>query len=156
MRKRIVDSDTAAHAAAVEWLPLENIAEVEVSSEDPLHPVEAALLPAPGGGWRASTSGRQSIRLIFSPAQRLCRIRLVFVETAVERTQEYLLRCWSSDGRTVRDIVRQQWTFSPQGSTCETEEHRFEACDVDELQLIVVPDISGGSAVASLAELRVA
>jgi hypothetical protein len=83
------------------------------------------------------------------------RILLEFVEPAVERTQEFVLR-WSSDGRTLHDVVRQQWNFSPQGATEQTEDHRVELNGVTVIELTIVPDISGGSARASLATWRLA
>ena len=74
----------------------------------------------------------------------------------MERTQEYALR-WSSDGgQSFREIVRQQWNFSPQGSTSESEDHRVELSDVTILELIIIPDTSGKIALASLAQLRLA
>jgi hypothetical protein len=136
------------------WLDLEALARVEITSEQPGYPIESALQVG-GEGWRASAPGMQTIRFFFDAPQQLHRIRLHFVEPAVTRTQEYVLR-WSSDGgRTFRDIVRQQWNFSPQGSTSQTEEHRVELPAVDVLELSVIPDTSGGSAVASLAQLRI-
>src|SRR5438034_8674392 len=54
-----------------------------------------------------------ALRLIFDQPQRLTRIALVFEEAAIKRTQEFVLR-WSPDGgRSFREIVRQQWNFSP-------------------------------------------
>ena len=71
----------------------------------------------------------------------------------------YLLR-WSADGgQSFREIVRQQWNFSPQASTSETEEHQVELAGVKVLELIITPDIGNdgnNDAVASLAQLRVA
>ena len=157
MRKRVIgETPQAGVSEATDWLGPEHVAEVEVSSEDPAQPIESALVDDQGPGWRAASPGRQTIRLRFEPARRLERVRLVFVETGVARTQEYLLR-WSSDGgRSYREIVRQQWNFNPQGSTSETETHRLDLAAVDVLELIITPDIAGGGAVASLAQLRVA
>ena len=104
------------------WLDLEQLADVEISSQDTEHPIECALLDEPGGGWRAAEPGKQIIRLFFTPAQDVHRIRLEFVESTMERTQEYVLR-WSSDGgQSLREIVHQQWNFSPASATCETED----------------------------------
>ena len=50
------------------------------------------------------------------------RIWLRFVETATERTQEFTLRYRELGGSAVKEIVRQQWNFSPAGSTAETED----------------------------------
>ena len=136
-------------------LDLEALARVEITSEQPGYPIESALRPG-GLGWRASAPGMQTIRFFFDAPQRLHRIGLHFVEPLVERTQEYVLR-WSSDGgRTFRDIVRQQWNFSPLGSTSQTEDHRVDLPAVDVLELSIVPNTSGGSAIASLAQLRIA
>lgn len=155
MRKRIVPSTEEAPESAPEWLDLEALAEVEITSEDPAHPIESALLPADGPGWRAGGPGPQSIRLLFDPPRALHRIRLEFRETAVDRTQEYVLR-WSADGQEFRDVVRQQWNFSPGGATSQVEDHRVELAGVAVLELDITPDIGGGSAPASLEKLRVA
>jgi hypothetical protein len=157
MRKRIIaprEQETAV--AEDDWLDLEGLAEVEVSSEDIAHPIEAALLPGCGPGWRASAPGKQTIRLLFTRPQRLKRISLSYVESTTPRTQEYVLR-WSPDGgRDYREIVRQQWNFSPQGASSETEDHLVDLPGATALELIIIPDIGGGEAVASLARLRLA
>jgi hypothetical protein len=135
---------------------VERLAEVEITSEDAAHPIESALLPGRAPGWRAAGPGKQTIRLLFDNPQRLRQIRLNFVETHTERTQEYVLR-WSPDGgQSFREIVRQQWNFSPQGTTSETEDLHVELSAVTVLELIIIPDISGGNAFASLAQLRLA
>jgi hypothetical protein len=104
-------------------------------------------------GAGTADSGIQTIRLIFDEPQRLTRIALVFEETETERTQEFVLR-WSGDGgRSFREIVRQQWNFSPPKTIREVEEYRVALSDVTVLELIVVPDISRGAARASLKRL---
>jgi len=136
------------------WLDLDRAAIVEVTSEEKEYPVEFALLPGEVRGWRASASGPQTIRLVFDEPQRLTRISLVFEESAQERTQEFVLR-WSQDGgRTFREIVRQQWNFSPPNTLREVEEYRVELSGVTVLELVIVPDISRGPARASLRSLR--
>jgi len=136
------------------WLDLEGAAVVEVTSEDKEYPVESALVPAEMRGWRAADSGSQTIRLIFDKPQRLTRIALVFEETETERTQEFVLR-WSSDGgRSFREIVRQQWNFSPPTTMREIEKYQVELSNVTVLELVIVPDTSRGAARASLKSLR--
>ena len=140
MRKRLIaDVEPAASPATEDWLDLQNMAEVEISSEDSSHPVESALLPGEGVGWRAAMPGRQTIRLLFAPPQRIRRIRLCFVETSSSRTQEYVLRRSADGGQSFSEIVRQQWNFSPQAATSETEEHRVELYGVTVLELIITP-----------------
>ncbi|MEO5864230.1 MAG: carbohydrate-binding protein [Nitrospiraceae bacterium] len=155
MRKRIIAPvQQKTTSPDQDWLNVESLAEVEITSEDAAHPIEFALLPGQASGWRAAGPGMQTIRILFSQPQRLRRICLNFVETHTERTQEYVLR-WSSDGgQSFREIVRQQWNFSPHGTTGETEDHHVELPAVTVLELSIIPDISGGNAFASLAQLR--
>jgi hypothetical protein len=136
------------------WLDLDRAAVVEVTSEEKEYPVEAALVLGELQGWRAADSGTQTIRLIFDKPPRLTRISLVFEETEMQRTQEFVLR-WSPDGgRSFREIVRQQWNFSPPATTGENEDYHVALSDVTVLELMIVPDISRGAAHASLKSLR--
>jgi hypothetical protein len=136
------------------WLNLDREAVVEVTSEEKDYPVESALVAGETLGWRAVDSDAQSIRLIFDEPQRLKRIALVFEETETERTQEFVLR-WSGDyGGSFQEIVRQQWNFSPPETIREDEEYQVELSNVTVLELIIVPNMSGGAARASLKNLR--
>src|SRR5207253_7911691 len=97
-------------------------------------------------GWRAASPGTQTIRLLFDQPQKLRRISLAFEENEIKRTQEFVLR-WSSDGGTsFREIVRQQWNFSPPETVREVEEYQVELSNVTVLELIIVPNMSGGAA----------
>jgi hypothetical protein len=155
MRKHLITAsrqDAAAHDGG--WLDLDRLSVVEVTSEDKDYPVESALAAGGTRGWRAADSGTQTIRLIFDQPQRLTRIVLVFEETETSRTQEFVLRWSGDDRRSFRDIVRQQWNFSPPNATREVEEFQVALSDVAVLELVIVPDISRGSAHASLKSLR--
>ena len=155
MRKRLVPPIPQDAPTLDEGRPdLDRIAVVEVTSEEKEYPVEAALVAEEMRGWRAGSPGTQTIRLIFDQPQRLARISLVFEETETQRTQEFVL-LWSSDGgRSFREIVRQQWNFSPPETIREVEEFQVALSDVTVLELVIVPDISRGSAGASLKSLR--
>jgi len=157
MRKQIIAAKQLAGAVTKpQWLPVEELAEVEMTSEDTTCPIESALLPDQGGGWRAAEPGKQTIRFVFLHPVKLRRIQLRFVESETNRTQEYVLR-WSPDGgHSFQEIVRQQWNFDPQGSTAEYEDHYIRLAGVTLLELSITPDIAGGSAFASLAQLRLA
>ena len=157
MRKRIIDQvQKNPISPDQDWLNVEGLMEVEITSEDAAHPIESALLPGRASGWRAAGPGKQTIRLLFTHPQRLRRIWMNFEEPAAERTQEYVVR-WSPDsGQSFQEIVRQQWNFSPQGTTNETEDHHVDLQAVTVLELSIIPDISGGNAFASLAQLRLA
>jgi hypothetical protein len=156
MRKRVLNPGPRGQVPQDTWLDPEQVAQVEVTSEDAAHPIEAALLPGRESGWRAAEPGEQTIRLIFDQPLRLRRIWLHFVELAAERTQEFVVR-WSADeGRSFRDLVRQQYTFSPQGATSEVEDFQVDLSGVTAIQLTIVPDQGRGRAHASLAGWRLA
>ena len=64
MRKRMIaatEQDPSGGGQA--WLDLPRLADVEITSEDPAHPIESALLPHGDSGWRAADPGPQTIRL---------------------------------------------------------------------------------------------
>ncbi len=154
MQKRIIKHAEAAQAGG--GLNVEQLTEVEVTSEDPDAPVEGALVHGRSCGWRASEPGKQTLRLLFHAPQRLSRISLRFFELSDERTQEFVLRWSSGNGDSFHEIVRQRWNFSPRGSTEEIEEYTVELDRVLVLELVIVPDVSGGTAHAKLATLRLA
>src|SRR6266568_3564007 len=155
MRKRLIPPSPQDAAPRHEgWLDLNGAAVVEVTSEEKDYGIDSALVSGEAQGWRAASPGTQTIRLLFDQPQRLSRISLVFEETETERTQEFVLR-WSPDGgRSFREIVRQQWNFSPRKTIREVEDYRVEISDVTVLELVIVPDISRAAARASLQSLR--
>ena len=156
MRKQIISQPRRESPAAnTSWLDLEAVARVEVTSEDAAHPIESALLPVDATGWRAERPGEQTVRLLFETPQRLSRIRLLFREEKEARTQEFVLRWSPTTESSWRDIVRQQYHFSPSGATEEIEEYQVKLEDVAALDLTIIPNLSGGS-YASLAQLRLA
>ena len=135
------------------WLDLEQIATVEVTSEDPSFPIEYAF--GSNDGWRASEGGEQQIRIIFDKPVSIHRIELRFHEVDCERTQEFILR-WSSESRgSATEIVGQQWNFSPTGSTTEIEHCVVDLEAVSVLELAIRPDLHRPEAVATLASWRV-
>jgi hypothetical protein len=156
MQKRLVVASEQRGVEEESWLDLEAMAQVELTSEDPACPIEGALLPNDLPGWRASSPGTQTIRLLFHQPQQLRRVLLRFEEPSNSRTQEFVLR-WSPDGgRSSRDLVRQQYTFSPEGSTSEVEDLNVDLRSVTALELTIIPDQGRDQAYACLAEWRLA
>jgi hypothetical protein len=157
MRKRIINQNLQnVLPVGQSWLDLQRLAQVELTSEEATHPIEAALIPSVGLGWRAAQAGEQTIRLLFDELQVVRRIQLLFHEDQQARTQEFVLR-WSPDaGKSYREIVRQQYNFSPPELTREFEDYTVDLVGVTALELRIVPDISGGDARASVAQLRIA
>jgi len=156
MRKRLITpTPPGSRLDRGHRLDLSTAALVEVTSEDKDYPIESALIPGESKGWRASEPGNQTIRLILDRPKKLSRISLVFEEKEMSRTQEFVLR-WSPDREgSLREIVRQQWNFSPPDSTTEIEEYSVELSDLSVLEMTITPDIAGGSAHASLRSLAV-
>jgi hypothetical protein len=157
MRKRLITQGAQGKILLDEnWMDLENSAQAELTSEDASHPIESALNPGLGSGWRASEPGQQTVRLLFDKPLGIKRVHLVFHEDEEQRTHEFLLR-WSSDGgRSCREIVRQQYHFIPPDNTREIEDYEVDLFELTVLEIIISPDISGGCARASIAELRLA
>jgi hypothetical protein len=158
MRKRVVDSAPLASGAAEgrEWLILEDLAQIEVTSEAGGFSVESVFNSGTGPGWRAAAPGVQRIRLIFDQPQPIRHMRLRFNEPAVERMQEFTVR-WSGSGKeALKEVVRQQWNFSPSGSTSESEDFTVDLREVSILELTIDPDRGAGQALANLAEWRLA
>jgi hypothetical protein len=160
MRKEIVGHSTTAEKSQrnAEWLDLDLIAHVQLTSEDPAFPIENALGTNPERnelGWRATTPGPQTITLSFDGPQHIRRIFLHFIERETEREQEFVLR-YSSASETDREVVRQQWTFSPTGYTQEIEDYAVELESVTKLELVIDPDRGRGHSLATLNALRLA
>jgi hypothetical protein len=158
VRKRIVGSDrpVVKPGPGPRWMDLGEIATVEVTSEDPGFPIESVFSANGGPGWRASQKGEQQIRLIFDQAVAVHRIQLHFLEPTRDRLQEFTVRWSAADGGQPKEIVRQQWTFSPQGSTSELEDYEVNLDGVSTVELVIKPDLTHNEAVASLAAWRVA
>lgn len=159
MRKSIVSPTAATVVAHREiWRDLERIARVEITSEDTLFPIEHALGKTPTTGWRAANTGPQVIRLHFDEPLTIRRIQLHFVDRAAERSQEFVLR--AGEGSQLRDVVRQQYTFSPHGATEELEDLQVELDHISTLELHIDPDRSHDPAqsqhYASLQSLKLA
>jgi hypothetical protein len=156
MRKSVIDKVTIhpEQRSEQEWLELEQMAQVEVTSEDPNFPIESALASGKGPGWRAAEKGKQIIRIIFDKPRPLRRIRLEFSETEIERTQEFTLQWSPESGGPFRDIVRQQWNFSPSGSTSEVEDYQVDLDSVSILELALRPDLTPDNAFATLTKWR--
>lgn len=136
------------------WLDLESLASLEISSEDPAHPFEDALGGAETEGWKAADPGPQSIRLKFDQPRSIRRIRLEFREPHFERSQEFSISTVSEGQK--RQVVRQQFTFSPHGATTEVEDYTVHLPAVSVLELIIDPGRHDKNAHASLQSIALA
>lgn len=158
MKKRMINPAPRSEGEPVDadWLRLDELVEVEITSESAAHPIEAALRGDGGLGWRADAPGAQIIRLCFEKPRTIRRVRVVIEERERERTQEFVLRAAAATGGPWRELARQQFNFSPSGATREQEDYGVNLPVVAALELAIVPDIGGGDAFASLQQMRVA
>jgi hypothetical protein len=155
VRKTILGhEDPPTTSSSNEWLGVEAIAGIGVTSEADDAPVENVLYPDCETGWRAGEPGPQTIQITFGGPTNIRHVQLAFSESQFVRTQEFTLRCTTARGES-REVIRQQWTFSPQGSTEEVEDYRVILDDVVVLELAIIPDISNSGVYASLVRLRI-
>jgi hypothetical protein len=145
MRKSLIDTtapaDTQPSTGKGSWLDLEAIATVEITSEDPHFPIEHALGTARTSGWRAEAKGPQFIRLNFDQPTAIHRIHLHFSDLAAERSQEFAIYA-RGEGQDLKEVRRQQFTFSPGGSSEEIEDYTVNLPAVTTLELRIDPDRS--------------
>jgi hypothetical protein len=156
MRKRVLGSTLLPIDAADghEWLKLQDLAQVEVTSEADGYPIETVFNFGAGPGWRAASPGIQRIRLVFDQPQSIRRMRLQFNESDVARTQEFTVRWSGRPDEPLKEVVRQQWNFSPDSSTAESEDYAIDLKRVSILELTIDPDRGAGEALAKLADWR--
>ena len=156
MRKQILKSDPAPSAPLPGELNVADLATVAVTSEATDHPVEHAFdfRRGPGGSrWVAETPGEQTLLLAFDAPQNIQQVSLEVEETQDSRTQELQLAVSHDGGKTYREVLRQEFNFSPSGTTFEREEWAVAAKEVTHLRLHIKPDKGGRPCRASLTTL---
>jgi hypothetical protein len=136
------------------WLDVRTLVRIEATSEDSRYPIKS-VFEMDGHGWRAVEVGEQTIRLIFDEPQQIKRIQLCFVESDVERTQQFTLQ-WSPDQTgEMRPLIEQEWNFSPTGSTEQLQSYQMDLLGVQILQLVISPGTGSGNDVATMASCRI-
>jgi hypothetical protein len=157
VRKRPLAADTAAAGRAADEIDIAGCATIAYSSEDPAHPVENLLdgLSGPGGTrWiSARPDTVEHIVVEFDQPRTISQLVYEVEETMRERTQEVRVEASDDGGRMYRQILVQEYNFSPRGATFQREEQRFDLRNVTHLRLTVVPN-KDGSGAASLTALR--
>jgi hypothetical protein len=89
----------------------------------------------------------------FDMPQLLHRIILEVEEREVERTQELFIALSEDGGQTYRELLRQEYTFSPAGATFEREEWTIAARAITHVRLWIKPDKGGRPCRATLTAL---
>src|ERR1700756_714503 len=147
LRQRPREADTAASARAADEIDIAGCATVSYSSEDPAHPVEHLLNGQSGPGATRWMSARpdtiEHLVVEFDQPQTISRLVYEVEEATRERTQEVRVEVSEDGARTYRQILVQEYNFSPRGATYQCEEQRFDLHRVSHLRLTVVPNKNG-------------
>ena len=156
LRKQIIEGTPAAPPSSADEIDIAAVATVLVTSEDPQHPVDHAFdrHRGPGGTcWVAGEVGDQTLVLAFDAPQAIRRVIVEVEEPAVARTQEVRLALSQDGGRTYREVLRQEYNFSPPGTTFEREEWAVAAEGVTHLRLWIRPEKGGDPCRATITSL---
>jgi hypothetical protein len=157
LRKRSLEADAATSVRDNDEIDIAGCATIAYSSENPAHPVEHLLDRRSGPGTTRWISARpdtvEHIVVEFDQPQAIGRLVYEVEEAIRERTQEVRVEVSEDGGRTYRQILVQEYTFSPRGATYQREEQRFNLHQVSHLRFTIVPN-KNGSGTATLTALR--
>lgn len=156
LRKHIVKVPLSHPVPQPGEMDIAATATVQVTSEDPTHPIEHVFdnRRGPGGSrWVAAEPGEQTLILAFDTPQIILQTILEVEEPEVSRTQELQLSVSHDGGQTYRELRRQEYNFSPPGTTFEREDWAVTAERVTHLQLWMKPDKGGKPCRATLTSL---
>ena len=157
LRKRLLEAEPTTSAGTDNEIDIVGCATIAYSSEDPAHPIEHAFDGRDGPGVTRWTSARpdtvERIIVEFDEPQPISRLVYEVEEAVRERTQEVSVEVSENGGRTYRQILIQEYNFSPRGATYQREELRFNLLQARRLRLTIVPN-KNGSGTATLTTLR--
>lgn len=154
LRKALLKQNTPPVSRTEISIP--DSATVLVTSEMPDHPIDYICDGRSGPGstrWIADEEGDQTVVVSFDAARDLHKVRLEVEEPDISRTQELALAVSYDRGQTYREVLRQEYNFSPPGTTFEREEWRVPAQGVTNVWLWIRPDKGGKPCRASITSL---
>jgi hypothetical protein len=156
LRKEIIKPPPETWAPMPGEIDIAAVATVLVTSEAPEHPVDHAFDNQRGAGgsrWVAGEPGEQMVILAFDAPQAIRQVILEVEETEVARTQELQLAVSNDGDRTYRELLRQEYNFSPPDTTFEREDWAVMAAGVTHLRLQIKPDKGGKPCRATITSL---
>lgn len=145
IRKQILPSASVSPRGRRErgTLDVAAIASVLLTSECSEHPIENAFdaNDGPGGTrWIAGEPGEQTVTLAFDSPQTIREVAVQCEERELSRTQVLKLSISQDGGQSYRELLRQEYNFSPQGATFEEETWAISVEGVTHLQVHFQPD----------------
>ena len=157
LRKLIIKPHPATPDTTTGEIDIASVATVQVTSESPEHPIDHVFDEhrGPGGTrWIAGEPGEQTVILAFDTPQDdqpdlswKSRSR----KSLARRNSSLSFSC--DGGRTYRELLRQEYNFSPAGTTFEREDWAVSAQGVTHLRLVIKPDKGGKPCRATLTSL---
>lgn len=156
LRKEIIKPQQAQPTRLDGEKPIPDIATVQVTSESETNPIDYAFDTSRGPGgtrWIAGVPGEQQIILVFDSPQLIHKILLEIEEPEVSRTQELAVSVSHDGGVTYRELVRQEFNFSPSGTSFERETWTVSAEAVTHFRLLIKPDKGNKPCRATLTSL---
>lgn len=156
VRKRLLPKEGENPAFAGE-IDISSHAVLAYTSDDPDHPIENLIDGSHGRGstfWTgAAPNTTERIVVEFDQPQSVSCMIYEVEECSCERTQEVRVEVSSDAARTYRQVLVQEYTFSPAGATFQRQEQRFNLPSITHLRVTIVPD-KHGSGTAKLNSLR--
>jgi hypothetical protein len=156
LRKHLLTTQPLAMVSPSGAKAIAAIATVWVTSEAADAPIDHVFDQhgGPGGSrWVAAGPGEQRLILAFDTPQTLRTISLEVEEPEVSRTQVLHVSVSSDGGQTYQELRRQEYTFSPPGTTFEREVWAITVEGATHLQLVITPDKGGAPCRATLTSL---
>lgn len=142
LRKQILRIEPADMVPSHAEIQVAETATVYATSEAVDHPIDYVFDSSRGRGgcrWIAQEPGEQMLVLSFDAPQTIRAVMLEIEEPHVSRTQELTLLASFDGGKTYRELLRQEFVFSPPGTTFERERWTLPLDHVTHLRLTINP-----------------
>ena len=144
LRKRIIGpTPPVAAGLPADAIDIVREAEVLATSESEAHPLDNIVDGSTGPGssqWVAGTAGPQTLIFKFDAPRHIAGLVYETEEKEVARTQEVSFEVSTDQGAHFREILRQEYNFSPDGSTFHREELAFDLPAATDLKMVIKPD----------------
>jgi hypothetical protein len=156
LRKQVLQYKLAPVRRDGDDLDIASIASVVVTSEETAHPIDNAFDKAYGRGgsqWIAGTDGEQVIILSLDVPLFIRSLGVEIEETDVARKQKLEIYISRDREEAYTKVLTQEYEFSPPGTTFESELWELNAEAVTNIQVRIIPDMSGRPCRAKLTRL---
>ena len=157
VRKHLIGGDPDRTSALPGEIDLAADAVLSYASEHPDHPVENIIDHQdgpPGTRWEAAAADTpQVLSIEFDEPRSIARLHYEVAETTAERTQEVRFEASTDGGQSYRQVLVQEYNFSPGGATFQSEDLTLNLSGLTHLRLTIVPN-KQGSGRATLTSLR--